>query len=206
MGTKTLERKHLFIVVDGGDGSGKDTQVKQIARYYLANGYENIRIRSHPANDNPLGQKAKVALEEGTGIKGYLMAAFFYAIDVIRSLVKYYRHNNNEVLIFSRYLLGVCYLPSSLVFFGYSFFSRILPSSRYSFFLDVSPEIAKKRISERGEKEEIFEELSRLRKMRRKMRLITNRKDWYCIDGDGSPKEVWSQIKRILVKLDSNVI
>ena len=55
-------------------------------------------------------------------------------------------------------------------------------------------------------KEEMFEELSRLRKMRRKMRLVTNREDWYCIDGDGSPKEVWNQIKRILVKLDSNVI
>ncbi|MFX0182622.1 MAG: thymidylate kinase [Candidatus Hodarchaeota archaeon] len=205
MSTKALDRKPLFIVVDGGDGSGKDTQVKQIARYYLANGYENIRIRSHPATDNPLGQKAKIALEEGTGIKGYLMAAFFYATDVIRSLVKYYRHDN-VVLIFSRYLLGVCYLPSSLVFFGYSFFSKILPTSRYSFYLDVSPEIAKKRISQRGIKEEMFEELSRLRKMRRKMLLVTNRKDWFRIDGDGSPKEVWNQIKQILIQLDSNVI
>ncbi|MFX0149229.1 MAG: thymidylate kinase [Candidatus Hodarchaeota archaeon] len=203
MDTNSFKQKPLFIVVDGGDGSGKDTQVKQIARYYLAKGYKNIRIRSHPTNDNPYGQRAKIALEEGKGSKGYILATVFYTLDVIRSLVKYYRRNVNEVLIFSRYLLGVCYLPSSLIFFGYSFFSRILPSSRYFFFLDVSPEIAKERISERGEKMEMFEKMSRLRKMRKKMQLVTSRKEWFCIDGDGSPRDVWLQIKHILIALDS---
>ncbi|UCG90599.1 MAG: thymidylate kinase [Candidatus Heimdallarchaeota archaeon] len=194
----------LFIVIDGGDGCGKDTQAKLVARYYLNKGMK-VRVRSHPSVDNPFGRHAKSALKEG-GKKGHLKAGFFYAIDVIRSLVKYYRHNNNEVIIFSRYLLGVCYLPSPIVNFGYNFFNWVLPTSRYFFYLDVTPEVARERISKRGEKEEMFETLSRLNKMRRKMQSVTKRKSWFQIDGNGSPSKVWLQIRQILVRLDTETI
>lgn len=192
----------LFIVIDGGDGCGKDTQAKLVARYYLKKGWK-VRIRSHPSMDNPFGFFTKRSLEGG-GKKGHLRAAFFYTLDIIRSLVKYYRHNEKEVIIFSRYLLGVCYLPTSLVFFGYNFFSSFLPTSHYFFFLDVTPEVARERISKRGEAQEMFENLSRLKKMRKKMVLVTRRKHWYRINGDGSPRMVWKQIHQILLKLESN--
>lgn len=204
MGSSRESRSYpKFIVVDGGDGCGKDTQANLIARYYHKKGWK-VRIRSHPSIDNPFGRFAKQALEEG-GKKGYLNSAFFYSIDVIRSLVKYYRHNENEVVIFSRYLLGVCYLPTSLVFFGYNFFSCLLPTSRYFFFLDVSPEIARERISKRGQKKEMFESLTRLKKMRNKMQAIIRKKKWFRINGDKSPHKVWLQIRQILIQLDSTV-
>lgn len=198
--SRKLKSDPLFIVVDGSDGCGKDTQAKLIARYYQQKGY-NVRIRSHPSADNPFGRYAKLALEEG-GRRGHLKAALFYAIDVIRSLVKFYRHNY-EVIIFSRYLLGVCYLPTFLVPFGYNFFSSFLPTSQYFFFLDVSPEVARKRISNRGGKQEMFESLVRLKKMQQKMRFVTRKKSWYQINGDGPPQRVWRQISRILLQLES---
>jgi dTMP kinase len=192
------EQKPLFIVVDGGDGSGKDTQAKYIAQYLKKAGYSQIRIRSHPALDNRYGRIAKNALEIG-GKKGHLISAFFFTIDVIRSLVKYYRHEN-EVLIFSRYLLGVCYLPNSLILFGYNFFSRILPNSDFLFFIDVPPNIARARILKRGSTEEMFESLSRLTKIRSRMVYITNYKHWHYINGDCKPQEVWFQIKQVLTR------
>lgn len=198
---KESKANPLFIVIDGGDGCGKDTQARQIARYYRNKGWK-VRVRSHPSTDNPFGKITKHALEKG-GKKGHLKAAFFYAIDVIRSLVKYYRHNENEVLIFSRYLLGVCYLPKFLVFFGYSFFSSFLPISQYFFFLDVTPEVARDRILKRGEKQEMFESITRLRKMRYKMRFVTQKNNWFQIDGDVPPSQIWIQIRDILIQLDS---
>jgi dTMP kinase len=186
----------LFIVIDGGDGSGKDTQANLVKQYSHRKGYSSVRIRSHPAVDNYYGRAAKRALES-EGKKGHLLAAIFYTIDVIRSLVKYYRHEN-EVIIFSRYLLGVCYLPSFLVMSGYNIFSKLLPTSEFFFYLDVSPEIARQRISNRGGVEEMFENLPRLRKMQRKMRYITNLKHWHIINGDKSQDLVWNQIKKIL--------
>ena len=189
-------RKPLFIVVDGGDGTGKDTQTKLVKGYFKRRGHTSIRIRSHPAVDNYFGLQAKKALES-EGKKGHLLAAVFYTFDVIRSLVKYYRHED-EVIIFSRYLLGVCYLPSPLVLFGYNFFSSILPTSELFFYLDVTPEVARKRIANRGGVEEMFEKLPRLRKMQRKMWYITNLKHWHIINGDESQELVWIQIKKIL--------
>ncbi|MHA2245801.1 MAG: thymidylate kinase [Candidatus Hodarchaeales archaeon] len=200
--SKESKENSLFIVIDGGDGCGKDTQTKLIAYYYLKKGWK-VRIRSHPSTDNPFGRHTRSALEEG-GKKGHAKAAFFYTIDVIRSLVKYYRQQEGEVIIFSRYLLGVCYLPTSLVSFGYNFFSSLLPTSRYFFYLDVTSEVARERISKRGETQEMFESLSRLKKMRKKMVLVTRRKHWYRINGDGSPRMVWKQIHEILLQLESN--
>ncbi len=185
----------LFIVVDGGDGSGKDTQANYIKRYFVRKGHKSVRIRSHPAVDNYFGRRAKKALES-EGKKGHLLAAVFYTFDVIRSLVKYYRHD--ELSIFSRYLLGVCYLPRILVMSGYNLFASLLPTSEFFFYLDVSPEVARQRISNRGGVEEMFENLPRLRKMQRKMHYVTKIKDWYIINGDESPELVWFQIKSIL--------
>jgi dTMP kinase len=200
-GIKASKSNPLFIVIDGGDGCGKDTQARQIARYYQKKGF-TVRLRSHPSTDNPFGRITKRALERG-GKKGHLKAAFFYAVDVIRSLVMYYRHNENEVVIFSRYLLGVCYLPRTLVFFGYNFFSSFLPTSPHFFFLDVSPEVARERILKRGKKQEMFESLDRLRKMRLKMQAVTRKNNWFQINGDVSPIQVWFQIRNILDQIDS---
>jgi dTMP kinase len=186
----------LFIVIDGGAGSGKDTQTDLVKQYFHRKGYSSVRVRSHPAVDNYYGRNAKKALES-EGKKGHALAAVFYTFDVIRSLVKFYRHED-EVIIFSRYLLGVCYLPRLLVMSGYNLFSKILPTSEFFFYLDVSPEIARQRISNRGGIEEMFENLPRLRKMQKKMQYITKLKNWHTINGDESQELVWFQIKEIL--------
>ncbi|MFW9904988.1 MAG: thymidylate kinase [Candidatus Thorarchaeota archaeon] len=179
---KSSKGNPLFIVIDGGDSCGKDTYARGIARYYQKKGFR-VYVRSHPSTDNPFGQITKRVIEQG-GKKGHLKADFFYTIDVIRSLVMYYRHNENEVVIFSRYLLGVCYLPRSLVFFGYNLFSNFLPISPYFFFLGVLPKVAKERINRRGEKLEMFESPTRLKKMRLKMQVVTRKNNWFQIDGE----------------------
>ena len=45
-----------FIVIDGLDGSGKDTQVNMIADMYRQQG-RNVVVRSHPCSDNRFGRK-----------------------------------------------------------------------------------------------------------------------------------------------------
>ena len=43
-----------FIVIDGLDGSGKDTQVNLLAEAYKKKGRDVI-VRSHPCSDNKFG-------------------------------------------------------------------------------------------------------------------------------------------------------
>ena len=47
-----------FIVIDGLDGAGKDTQVKLLAEMYEKQG-KNVVVRSHPCKDNKYGIKSK---------------------------------------------------------------------------------------------------------------------------------------------------
>lgn len=195
--------KPCFIVVDGGDGSGKDTQAKLIAKHYIQKG-KKVKIRSHPAIDNFWGKKSKKALEK-QGHKAHILAAFFYISDIIHSLITYYRHED-EVIIFVRYLLGVCYVPTFLVGIAYNFFGFLLPNTPYSFYIDVKAEESHRRITNRGEKIEMFETKEKLHKMRRKMRFIAKKKEWKIIDGNKSPLEVWKQIEKELTNIITDEI
>ncbi|MFX1251474.1 MAG: thymidylate kinase [Promethearchaeota archaeon] len=193
--------KTRFIYVDGTDGCGKDTQAKYITRYFLKRG-ETVQLRSHPAVDNILGEKAKFYLENSSGTSGLVKAAFFYALDVIRSLILYYRPDSYQNIIFVRYLMGTAYLPSKFSLFGYRFFARLLPTSEFAFFVDVSPEEAFRRVKFRTKtekiQEEMFETKETLAKMRKKITFLAKLHNWHIIPGDDPPEVVWGTIKQIL--------
>lgn len=184
-----------FIVFDGLDGSGKDTHAKFIAERYQSKG-ETIVIRTHPS-DSFFGKKAKQSLL-GRGKINHIKASIFYFLDVMNSLFRYYGKADN--VIFVRYIGGVFYLPSPFAKFLYRFFSAILPTSDYMFFLDAEPEVLAKRISSRKEKE-MFENLEDLRKVRERALKIL--KGWHIVRTDREIKETRTEIERILDKLDS---
>lgn len=169
-----------FIVIDGLDGSGKDTQVKLLAEMYEKQG-KNVVVRSHPSMDNKYGIKSKEALLK-TGKINHLKATVYFGLDAIRSIRKYYNNDNIDVLIFSRYI--------------YKFVSFVLPTSDYMFFLDVSPEESLKRIDNRSEETEMFENMEELEKARIKSKKVTY--DWNIIDADNSIAKVNDEIKEKL--------
>ena len=86
-----------FIVIDGLDGAGKDTQVKLLAEMYEKQG-KNVVVRSHPSMDNKYGIKSKEALLK-TGKINHLKATVYFGLDAIRSIRKYYNNDNIDVLI-----------------------------------------------------------------------------------------------------------
>ncbi len=180
-----------FIVIDGLDGVGKDTQAQMIKQKYLDTG-QSVILRSHPEKDNFYGRKAKCALL-GKGKLNKFRASIYYALDVIRSVRLYYGKADN--LIFVRYLLGVAYLPLPLAKLLYKFFSVILPTSNYMFFLDLKPEESLKRLSQRDD-QEMFENLEDLYRVRKKAVKLT--RDWHTIDTESSVEDVYQKINSIL--------
>lgn len=180
-----------FIVIDGLDGAGKDTHALMIKEKCKKCG-ETVILRSHPENDNIYGRKAKEALL-GKGKFNKISASVFYAFDVIRSVHLYYGKADN--VIFVRYLFGVAYLPIPLAKLLYKFFSLVLPTSDYMFFLDLKPEEALKRISKR-EDQEIFENIKDLIKVRDKVMKLSC--GWKVINTAGSVLEVQEEMEDIL--------
>ena len=184
-----------FIVIDGLDGSGKDTQAQLIKNYYYSKG-ETVILRSHPERDNVYGKKAKQALL-GKGRINHIKAAIYYALDVLRSLKKYYGKSDTFIVV--RYLIGVAYLPFPVAKILYKLFATFLPMSECMFFLDVEPEESLRRIKKR-DVTEMFENLHELRKVRiSALKLV---KDWHILDGNQAIDEIFIEICNILNNLD----
>ena len=194
-----------FIVIDGFDGSGKDTQSQFIYDMYKNKFRKTggtVILRSNPENDNFFGLKSHESLlKEGNIYK--IMATIYFAFDVFRSLILYYY--KADVLIFSRYLLACAYFPKILVKPVYIFFGFILPTSPFMFYLDLPPEIAMERINTRtldnNQEIQIFENLESLKKSREKVNLISE--NWIRIDGSKGKNEIKEDIKNILVKINN---
>ncbi|BDZ66560.1 thymidylate kinase [Methanobacterium ferruginis] len=184
-----------FIIIDGLDGSGKSTQAKLIQRKYLAQG-ESVILREHPSPDNSYGLKAKTALL-GRGKVNKMKASVYYALDVIRSVKKYHGKADNVIMV--RYLMGLAYLPLPMAKFLYIFFTMVLPTSEYMFFLDLKPEEALLRMLKRDE-EEMFENLDDLIKVRRKALKLAQ--GWHIINSKGNIEDVQTNFNNILNELD----
>ena len=179
-----------FIVIDGLDGSGKDTQVNLIAETYKKQG-RKVTVRSHPCNDNKYGRKSKQALLK-EGKWNHIKATLYFGMDAIRSVQMYCHSSETDVVIFSRYILAVMYLPNGINTLIYKIVAFILPTSDCMFFLDVSPEESLRRIGSRDEEKEMFENIDSLRENRAKSRKFTY--NWNVVSGDDSPEVISEKI------------
>lgn len=179
-----------FIVIDGLDGCGKDTQVNLLAEVYKNQG-RDVTIRSHPCSDNKFGRKSKQALLK-TGKINHLKATIYFGLDAVRSVHMFYYNKDTDVLIFSRYTMAVAYLPNVINVIVYKIVSLILPKSDCMFFLDVTPEESLRRIKSRNEEEEMFENIDALKKARSKTGKVTY--EWNVIPADDSVEVVSSKI------------
>lgn len=184
-----------FIVVDGLDGSGKDTQSHLLYKKYSKKG--SCVLCSHPSKDTVFGRKSKEALL-GRGELNKLKATVFYGLDVIHSLIKYY--GTAETVIFTRYTLAVSYLPGLVGLFIYKIVCVILPTSDYMFFLDVSPNESLKRMDSRGEETEMFENYDSLHETRQKISNVIY--NWNVIPADNSVEEVFNEIDNTIKTVD----
>ncbi len=185
----------VFVVIDGLDASGKSTQALKLYNF-LKNRGKAVYLRYHPSNDNFFGVKAKQFLYL-KGKSAHFAAAFFYMLDVIRSILLY-SWRKYDYVIFVRYLMGTAYLPSPLDRIAYHFFASVVPTSNLMFFLDVNPEEAYRRIQQERKRREMFESLEELKWIRHKALSLALIGNWTVIDANKPVKGVEKEIRKSL--------
>ena len=185
----------VFVIIDGLDASGKSTQAFRLCNF-LRNHGKTVHLRFHPSNDNFFGVKAKQFLYlKGKG--AHFAAAYFYMVDVIRSILLY-SWQRYDYVVFVRYLMGTAYLPSPLHMIAYHFFASIVPTSGFMFFLDVNPEEAYRRIRQARDRREIFESFEELKQVRRKALSLALMDKWMVINANKPVKEIENEIRKSL--------
>lgn len=163
---------------------------------FLARKGKTVCLRSHPSNDNLFGLKTKRFLC-CNGKSARFASAFFYMMDVVRSILLY-AWQKYDYLIFVRYLMGTAYLPSPLHVIAYHGFALVVPKPKATFFLDVPPNEARRRIVYEREEHEVFEQTAELAKVRVKGLFLASIGKWTVIQADRSMAEVERDIQKTL--------
>ena len=125
------------------------------------------------------------------------MASAFYMLDVIRSVLLY-RWSGKDYVVFVRYLMGTAYLPSPLHRWAYTVFKFMMPLGDHMIFIDVTPEVAHRRIEENRTEIEMFESLERLQKVRGRVLELSARKEWTVVNGDKPLDAIQAEIRRVV--------
>jgi dTMP kinase len=186
------------VIIDGLDASGKTTQAINLRRT-LTHKAKTVFLRIHPSSDNFFGAKARQFLFL-RGRNAHFASAFFYMLDVIRSILLY-SWRKYDCIIFVRYLMGTAYLPQPVHQIAYHFFACTVPTSDFMFFLDVPPEEADRRIRQSRSQLEMFENLQELEKTRTKALSLARTGKWRIIDAGKSVKDVENEIINALQPL-----
>lgn len=187
----------VFIVIDGLDASGKSTHALRLSSFLEEHG-QTVFLRIHPSNDNYFGNKTKRFLYlEGKG--AHFAAAFFYMLDVVRSILLY-SWREYDYIVFVRYLMGTAYLPSPFHRIAYHFFALIVPKSNFMFFLNVRPDEACRRIQRTRRRLEMFESLEELKQVRCKALSLALLYNWTILDAGKPIAEVETEIRKLLLQ------
>ena len=188
----------VFVVIDGLDASGKDTQAMRLRGFLESNG-KTVFLRVHPSSDNLLGTRARQFLFS-KGKSAHFASALFYMFDVVRSILLY-SWQKYDYVIFVRYLMGTAYLPSPLHRLAYVFFVSFVPTADLMFFLDIEPEEAYGRIQQGRNRREMFENLKELEKVRCKALSLALVGKWKIVDASRSTEEVEREIRQACLGL-----
>lgn len=182
-----------MIVVDGLDGCGKDTHAERI-RSLLSREGEEVVVVSHPSR-RLFGRLSKRFLE-GSGPVARTFATIFFTADVLVS-VAWLKRQRAGTAIFVRYLLGTAYLPEMLAPAGYRLFRRLLPFPDLALFIDIDPEVARRRIAARGHAPEMFETTEKLNAVRRVAKSLVA-EEWASVDNSQDGEGPFREVEKIL--------
>ena len=174
----------MFLAIDGLDGSGKSTVARALADDLSSRGV-SVTVREHPG-DGRWGRLAKRSLL-GRGRVSKASSAVFLFLDMLSTGRKV---RKGEDIIAVRYTLSSCYLDgrvSKMVHWG---LKTLLPEPDLMILLDIDPSRALSRVGDRGDEEEMFENIDSMTEVRSRMlsqsstRTATPRT---CTDAPGRP-------------------
>ncbi len=119
-------------------------------------------------------------------------------LDVIHSVLRY-SWRDEDYVIFVRYLLGTAYLPSPMDRIAYLFFAILVPRPEITLFIDIKPQAAYHRITERTrDAREMFESPEKLLEIRQRGISLASFGKWQIVDGGRHPTEIELSIRKLL--------
>ncbi|MCQ2052460.1 MAG: deoxynucleoside kinase [archaeon] len=192
-----------WYVIEGIDGSGKSTIGHMIEEKIIKCG-RKVLFLEHPNDLCRFGRLAHKYLFK-RGKMAVVFATLFYILNVVHSL-KYKKKHSEEYddFIFVRYNMAVAYLPKKLIKLGNKIIKYVFPAPDVGIFVDIDPELAMRRISERSEKLEMFESVEKLASTREKMLSLLD--DWIIVNNNHDLEQTKKSINLLISEMTENLL
>ncbi len=193
----------MFIAFEGIDGSGKSTQARLLYERMLKDN-KDVLLTAEPT-DGKIGDIMKVLIQgQSVSVDPATLQLLFIAdrSDHVHKVI-------GPSLKVSRTVITDRYLISTIAY-GMSFnlneswlsnVNGIFPYPDYNFIIDVDPEIALKRVSNRSNSKTYFEKKDFLERIRENYKILASKnRNCFIIDGDKSEEQISDIINSILNK------
>ena len=202
---KTEKRRGKFVVFEGIDGAGVETQGKLLVKY-LRNKKEQVRILDYPDYKHPIGKLIRQYLHRKYDFSADIQF-LLHLTDFLKdkeSIIKYRQKGEN--------IISLRYFTSTLAYQGLKGFpikkgleiAKILelPKPDLIIYLDIPPSISmrrklkEKKNLDRNESDRIL--LSKVRKFYKTLIRDQVFGRWVSINGEKSIKDVFKAVLKIL--------
>lgn len=219
-----------FIVIEGGDGSGKATQSRLLDQYLRNNTRIPVEKISYPVYEDPSAYcVTRILREDGVidheGNLRYIKSAayamnraltFFdkyntrlYDIIKKKGVVVFDRYTTSNILHIASILDSVEEVNECIDFIQELEYERFkLPKPTQVFYLDVPPEVSMKNIDNRGNEKDLHENIEHLSKVYERSCYVVEKLGWTridCMNASGKQKSVL-EIHLEIMKHLSNVL
>lgn len=190
-----------FFVIEGLDGSGKSAQVDLVIDYLREKGKEVV-VTKEPTIDSDAGKKIKQALKKEIIIEPLELQGLY-----VQDRKEHLEKKVIPALKEGKFVVSSRYAFSTFAY-GYSdgLDIDLLVKMNDNFLLpnltiivDVSPDSCVKRIENRGEGKELFEQKEKLTKVNEIYKKIPQMfENVFMANGEKSIEEVFKEIKKII--------
>jgi len=200
-----------FIVIEGMDGAGKDTQA-ELLNNYLNNQNQPSKLGFAPTK-TMTGKWTRELLSEKLDIsEDYQDTMIGLVMNADRIWQTFNNTDGIKKVLEDKHYISVRYHYSAEVFNPsyLKFLNNVLIEPDYMFFIDLDPTISLERISSRGERKEVYETKSRLEKARQDYKsTIESSKQFsttkiFILDGSKSIEEIHQEIISKLAFIKEN--
>jgi len=189
-----------FIVFEGIDKSGKETQAKMLYDYLHNKGIPVI-YTEEPSPKNPIGRLIKMWLVRQAEIKSGEAITLLYTADRYEHLKKTILPalSAGKNVICDRYFYSTIAYESAIFGIDREWIRSLHKNVRKPdvvIFIDIDPEVSLKR--ERASPNDRLEKVELLRKVREAYKEMVNEEGFFVVNGDRTREEVFGDVEKIV--------
>ena len=207
-------KRGMFIVFEGIDGSGKETQMFELARHIRTrNKYQDVVLTHEPWKSDEI--KKKLSEDKSAYSDGIKMARLYVEDRANHSEEINFRLNEGYFVLCDRYKMSTCAYQWTQGVDLFSLFkmhdNKGIIKPDLNIFIDISSELAQQRRIGRGESKEKFEDWNFQKNLVSHYHSLVSRVDAeglfgevLSVNGRGSVDEVFEGVKNVFNPIYDN--